>query len=189
MTSFSRRVFMATATTSALALFAGTGVANATNDKKRAKIDAQADAALEKLVAGNSQAKAFAEKATALLIFPRIGEAGIAGVGAKRGRGVLRQADKSLAYYRTTSVSFGLELGFETHGYVIMFMSHEAAQNFATYEELNLGAQAEITIIRGAAAEVTTTSLKSDVVAFIFDEKGAIMNLTLEGTVINRMNI
>lgn len=189
MTPFSRRAFMSLAATSSLALLAGVGMASAENLEKRAKIDAKADASLEKLLAGNKHARALAEKASAMLIFPSITEAGIVGVGAKRGKGVLRQGDKSLAYYRTTSVSFGLELGFETHGYVVMFMTHDSAQKFASHASLNLGAQAEITVYRGVAAEVTTQSMKSEVVAFIFDEKGLILDLTLEGTKINQMHI
>ena len=189
MTQFTRRTFMSLAATSSLALLAGTGMASAENLAKRAKIDAKADASLEKLLAGNEHARALAEKATALLIFPSITEAGIAGIGGKRGKGVLRQGDKSLGYYRTTSVSFGLELGFETHGYVVMFMTHDSAQKFASEAELDLGAQAEITVYRGVAAEATTQSLKSEIVAFIFNEKGLIMDLTLEGTNINLMHI
>jgi len=189
MTNFSRRAFITMATVSTLALFAGTNPASAENLAKRAKIDAKADAALEKLLSGNNHARALAEKASALLIFPSITEAGIVGIGAKRGKGVLRQGDKSLGYYRTTSVSFGAEVGFETHGYVVMFMTHDAAQKFATHAELDLGAQAEIAVYRGVAAEATAQSLNSEIVAFIFNEKGAILDLTLEGTNINLMHI
>ncbi|MGR3661812.1 MAG: lipid-binding SYLF domain-containing protein [Paracoccaceae bacterium] len=124
-----------------------------------------------------------------MLIFPKITKAGVAGIGGKRGKGVLRQGDKSLAYYRTTSVSFGAELGFETHGYVIMFMTHNAAQAFVANHKVNLGAQAEIAVYRGIAAEATTQSMKSEIIAFIFNEKGAILDLTLEGTYINQMHI
>lgn len=189
MTLFSRRTFIATAATSTLALVAGAGIASAENLEKRRKIDAAADESLQKLLAGNKHAKALAEKATAFLIFPRISEAGIVGIGGKRGKGVLRQGDKSLAYYRTTSVSFGAELGFEQHGYIIMFMTHDSAQKFASSSHVDVGAQADITVYRGVAAEATTQSMKSEVVAFIFNEKGAILDLTLEGTVINQMKI
>lgn len=188
MNSFSRRAFMISAATSSLALLAGTGMAAAEDLAKRAKIDARADASLAKLLGTNRHAKALAEKASTILIFPRINEAGI---GGKRGMGVLRQGDKSLAYYRTTSLSFGAELGFETHGYVLMFMTHDAAQKFAgKNDHLNIGAQAEVTLFRASLAEnFNTLSLKSEIVAFMFDEKGAILDLTLEGTQIHHMNI
>ncbi len=191
MTEFSRRSFMITAASSSLALFAGTGMAHADNIGRRVKIDARADEALQKLVNQNEAAKILAEKAEALLIFPRITEAGIVGVGGKRGQGVLRQGGHSLAYYRTTGLSFGLEAGFETHGYVIMFMTHDAAQNFAFGgDRVKLGAHGEMTVFRaGATAMADTQNIKSEIVAFIFDEKGAMLNLTIEGTVVNRMNI
>ncbi|MGR3661811.1 MAG: hypothetical protein ACU0CA_11590 [Paracoccaceae bacterium] len=56
MITFSRRTFLATAATSSLALMAGTGMADAENLAKRAKIDSEADASLQQLLAGNKHA-------------------------------------------------------------------------------------------------------------------------------------
>ena len=191
MTQFSRRSFIALAATSTAALMSGSGMAFAENAAKRAKIDSMADASLAKLLASNSTAKALADKAVTILTFPRITEAGIVGIGAKRGAGVLRQNGKSIGYYRTTSASFGAGLGFETHGYVLMFMTHEIAQKFADHKNnFDLGAQGELTIFRaGGGGDIDTENLKSSIVGFMFDEKGAIMDLTFEGTEIHHLKI
>lgn len=190
MKYFTRRAMLTTSATAAMALFAGTGILKAEDLAQRAEIDAAADAALAKLLAENKHAKALADKASAFLIFPKITEVGIAGVGGKRGKGVLRQAGNSLAYYRTTSVNFGAEIGFETHGYVVMFMTQPAAQRFASKSRFEFGATEELTVFKaGETLDANTENLKTEVVAFVFNEKGAMLNLTLEGTNINRMDI
>lgn len=186
----SRRSFLAISAVSAAALFAGSGFAFAEDLAKRAEIDAEADTALAKLLSENTHAAELAKKASAFLIFPKVTEVGVVGIGAERGSGVLRQNDESLAYYHTTSANFGLELGFATHGYVVMFMTQPAAQKFASSQKFQFGGEGQITVFKaGATAEANTTNLKTEVVAFVFDEKGAIINLTLEGTTITRWDI
>jgi len=190
MFNFTRRDVLRNTACASLALVAGANASFAKDMEKRAKIDADADAAFASLISDNDAARALSEKASAFLIFPKITEIGIAGIGAERGTGVLRQNGESLAYYHTTSASFGIELGFATHGYVVMFMTREAAQDFASKRTYEFGGEGQITVFKaGATADANTTNLKTEVVAFVFDEKGAMINLTLEGTAITLADI
>ena len=71
-----------------------------------------------------------------------------------------------------------------------MFMTVESAQEFASGKNKQLGGEAQITLFhKGATAEANTTNLQTEIVAFVFDEKGALINVTLEGTAVTRMDI
>lgn len=71
-----------------------------------------------------------------------------------------------------------------------MFMTREAAQDFASKRTFKFGGEAEVTVFNaGATADANTMNLKTEIVAFVFDEKGAMLNLTLEGTAITQMDI
>lgn len=190
MIPFSRRSVLTLTLTAALTLFAGPQSVLAENLAERKEIDANADAALAMLFENNKQARPLSEKANAILIFPKITEAGIVGIGGMRGKGVLREDGESKFYYRTTSLTLGVNVGFETHGYVVMFMTPQAADKFASADTFKFGGAGEVTIIKdGVSDEIDSLTLKNDAAAFIFDEKGVRLDLTLDGTKINKMDI
>src|ERR1700722_19380796 len=70
-------------------------------------INQQADQALHSLYSTQPKARLLAQKAKAILIFPRIVKAGLI-VGGQGGDGVLRAGGKSLGYYNIAAASFGL---------------------------------------------------------------------------------
>jgi lipid-binding SYLF domain-containing protein len=81
---------------------------------KRAEIDAGADAALSELYAKDPAARALADQAKGIAIFPDILKAGV-GVGGETGDGVLRVPGEDVAYYNTSSASIGLQLGGQSY--------------------------------------------------------------------------
>jgi lipid-binding SYLF domain-containing protein len=82
-------------------------------------------AALNRLYAGSSTAKALGEKAVAILVFPDIKKAGFV-VGGQYGEGTLFKGGKPAAYYSTGGVSYGLQAGAQKYGYAMFLMNDKA---------------------------------------------------------------
>jgi lipid-binding SYLF domain-containing protein len=161
------------------------GTAAAADDLE---IDALAKVSVEKLYAENGAARELAEKAVAKLVFPKITKAGL-GVGGEVGKGVLQIGDAKDGYYRTLSVSFGAQAGFQTYGYVILFMTQSALDNFKSKKGFELGVDGSVAVIdTGATVEVDTTNIKDDTIAFVFDESGLMASATIEGSKITRLD-
>lgn len=149
---------------------------------KRSALDAAAIAAWKSLLADRPRAARYAEEAKSALVFPEIIKVGL-GIGGEGGNGVLVNKDELLDYYRTTSISFGAQAGAQTYGYVVMFMKDEALNKFLSKNGYELGVDGSIAIFNaGITAEADTLNLKTDTVAFIFDEKGLMADLTVEGS-------
>ncbi|MEO9777434.1 MAG: YSC84-related protein [Sedimentitalea sp.] len=185
-----RRKFLKFGIVASFALYAGAQGVAAENLAERAEIDMASDKVLQALLDSNTEAKTLSSTALAMLIFPKVTETGLAGIGGKRGKGVLREDGKSIAYYRTTSLSFGAQMGFETHGYVAMFMTQAALEDFTAKDDYEVTAQSEITVMdESSSAQTNITASNSSIVVFVFDEKGARLDLTVDGTKINRMDI
>ncbi len=87
-----------------------------------AKIDDDANNALQVFKEDIDGADVFLNQAAGYLVFPRVIKVGI-GVGAETGEGVLRVGGSTVAYYRTTSGSIGLQLGAQAKSIVIAFMT------------------------------------------------------------------
>jgi lipid-binding SYLF domain-containing protein len=78
-------------------------------------IEADANAALQKLYADTPAAKMIGDKAKAVLVFPNIVKAGFI-VGAHYGEGVLLMNGKLVAHYNSVAGSYGLQAGVKRSG-------------------------------------------------------------------------
>jgi lipid-binding SYLF domain-containing protein len=168
---------------------AGTFVTpNATLAGSAAQLRSKARIALKKLYAKSPKAVALREQAKAILVFPAITKGGFM-VGGQYGKGVLMKEGKTIAYYNTVSVSYGLQIGMQHYGYVLFFMtdSAEAYLNKSDGWEFGTGPSIVIGDV-GAAGSISTTTAKSDVYAFFFDQKGLMAGLGLQGTKITKIS-
>ncbi len=149
---------------------------------KRSALDTAAIAAWNSLLADSPRAARYAEEAKSALVFPEITKVGL-GIGGEGGNGVLVNKAELLDYYRTSSISFGAQAGAQTYGYVVMFMTDEALAKFLSKNGYELGVDGSIAVFNaGITAEADTLNLKTDTVAFVFDEKGLMADLAIEGT-------
>jgi len=152
-----------------------------------AEINREANQALHNLYKKSSAAKALGEKAKAILVFPSIAKGGFM-VGGQYGEGALVKEGKTIAYYNTVSVSYGLQAGVQKYGYVLFFMTDAAREYLNRSDGWELGTGPSIVIVdEGAAGGLSTTTARSDVYAFIFDQKGLMGGLGLQGTKITRI--
>jgi lipid-binding SYLF domain-containing protein len=149
--------------------------------------EADANAALKKLSESEPVAKAIGEKAKAVLVFPNIVKAGFI-VGAQYGEGVLLMNGKLIAHYNSVAGSYGLQAGVQAFGYALFLMNDKAVQYLDKSNGWEIGVGPSIVIVdKGVAKSLTTTTLKDDVYAFIFDQKGLMAGLGLQGSKITKL--
>jgi lipid-binding SYLF domain-containing protein len=149
--------------------------------------EADAKAALKKLYENEPAAKLIGEKAKAILVFPNIVKAGFI-VGGQYGEGVLLENGNLIAHYNSVAASYGLQAGVQSFGYAMFLMTDNALQYLHKSDGWELGVGPSIVIVdKGLAKSLTTTTLKDDVYAFIFDQKGLMAGLGLQGSKITRL--
>ena len=152
-----------------------------------AELDAKVDEAIATFQQEVNGADVFLRQASGYLVFPRVIKVGI-GLGAETGEGALRVAGRSAAYYRTTSGSFGFQLGAQAKSIVIAFMTKESLADFRSSSGWQVGLDGSVALIDlGAGKQINNANIKDPVVGFIFGSKGLMYNLTLEGTKISRI--
>jgi lipid-binding SYLF domain-containing protein len=163
-------------------------LAPSTYAASKAEINRDADAALQKLYESTPQAKMLAEKAKGILVFPAMVKGGFI-VGAQYGDGALREGGKTAGYYRSIAASYGLQAGVQSFGYALFFMNDAALAYLKKSKGWEIGVGPSIVVVdKGVAKTLTTTTAKDDIYAFIFDQKGLMAGLGLQGTKVTRIN-
>lgn len=152
-----------------------------------AKIDKNANAALGGLLSQNIGAKALSEEAVAVLVFPEIIKAGLM-IGGQHGDGALIKGGASTAYYKSVAASYGLQAGIQKFGYALFFMNQSALNYLDQSEGWEIGVGPSLVVVdEGMATTLTSTTTRSDIYAFIFDQKGLMGGLGIQGTKITRI--
>jgi len=127
------------------------------------------------------------DKSKGLLIFPGVFK-GAAGVGAEYGEGALVIDGHTAGYYSTAAASIGLQLGGEKKSIVIAFMTKESLRKFQESKGWKVGADASVAVIKqGTGNMISTSSGKEPIVAFVFDQKGLMFDLSLNGAKITKI--
>jgi lipid-binding SYLF domain-containing protein len=154
---------------------------------KDAHLDREVDAALKALYQTSPAAKALGDKAKGILVFPNIVRAGFI-VGAQGGDGALIKGGKTVGYYSSGGVSAGLQAGAQSYGYAVFFMSNKEMKAFERSKGWEIGSGPTLVIVdQGMAKDLTSTTLRSDIYAFIFDQKGLMGGISLKGSKISKI--
>jgi lipid-binding SYLF domain-containing protein len=150
-------------------------------------IDADVDATLREFGVRVRGARELLAKSAAVLVFPSVIKAGV-GIGGEYGEGALRVQGRTVDYYNTVSASVGFQLGAQARSVIIAFMTREAFDSFRRVHGWKVGVDGSVALITlGAGGSIDTSKLASPIVGFIFDGKGLMYNLTLEGSKISRI--
>jgi len=153
----------------------------------RAALERDARAALQKLAATVPAAKSLSGSATAVLVFPKITKAGL-GIGAQYGDGVLFRGGKVAGFYNTKGASYGLQAGAQQFGYAMFLMNEKAVGALGANEGFEVGVGPSVVVMdEGMGKTMTTTTVKDDIYAFIFSQKGLMGGLGLQGNKITRL--
>lgn len=152
-----------------------------------AELDAQVAKALAELEAHTPSAKELAAKAAGILVFPEITKAGLI-VGGETGEGALLKEGETAGYYSITSISVGMQGGVETYSNVLMFMTDDALSSLDDGESFELGVDSGVTVIdKGLGGELSTTTIQTPIVAYVFGAEGLMAGNKLEGTEIHQI--
>ncbi|MEM9147853.1 MAG: lipid-binding SYLF domain-containing protein [Pseudomonadota bacterium] len=152
-----------------------------------AEVSAHADEVMERLRTTNPEAERLMEIAKAVLVFPRIVKAGLL-VGAAGGKGVLREGGTDTGYFLSTAVSYGLQVGATTFGYVMVLMDDASLDYVRRTEGWEIGVGPTVTVAdEGFAKRLTSTTLEEGIVVFFVDQSGFFAGAGIEGTKISRL--
>jgi lipid-binding SYLF domain-containing protein len=152
------------------------------------EIEASVHATLDQFFRQVPSSRELANKALAVLVFPTVVKAGI-GLGGEYGEGELLIRGQPAGFYNIASASVGFQLGAQARSVIIMFMTDSALGQFRRTDGFKVGVDGSVAIIAiGAGGAIDTNSITKPVIGFIFDQKGLMYNLTLEGTKISRIS-
>jgi len=154
----------------------------------KAEITKNAQAALESLYAKVPGAKALGAQARAILVFPKVTKAGL-GIGGQHGDGALLKGGQAVGFYSTSGASIGLQAGAQTYGYAMFFMNDKALQQLDKADGFEIGVGPTVVVMdEGKAKQMTSTTMKDDIYAFIFGQKGLMGGIGIQGNKISKIN-
>jgi lipid-binding SYLF domain-containing protein len=154
----------------------------------REELEGDAAHALNNLYAGNSAAKLIGDKAVAVLVFPHIVKAGFM-FGGQIGDGVLMKNGKPVGYYNSLAGSYGFQAGLQVFGYALFFMNQGALAYLDKSDGWEIGVGPSIVIVdAGVGKSLSSTTLQKDIYAFIFDQKGLMAGIGIQGSKITKIN-
>lgn len=152
------------------------------------EIDAKVDAALDRFFGEVKGAKELFQKAQGVCVFAGVIKAGL-GIGGEYGEGALRIDGKTADYYSIASGSFGLQFGAQKKDVIIVFLTADALTKFRGSSGWKAGVDGSVALIDiGAGKTIDTANVKAPIVGFIVGQKGLMVNLTLEGSKITRLD-
>ncbi|MFZ6849383.1 YSC84-related protein [Undibacterium sp. RuRC25W] len=152
------------------------------------ELNQEANEALKTLYHSNPTALELSKKAKSILVFPKIVKAGFV-FGGSYGEGVLLKNGQMNEYFNSVSASWGWQAGAQSYGYVIFLMSDRVEQSMRNAKGWEVGVGPTVVVMNeGAAKNLSTSTLKDDAYAFIFDQQGLMVSVSVEGTKISRIH-
>lgn len=163
-------------------------VPRAASSASAAELQRDASAGLANLCANNESAGLLRDHATAVLVFPNILKAGFL-FGGQIGEGVLFEGGRVAGYYNSVAASYGLQAGIQSFGYALFLMDPSALDYLNESAGFEIGMGPSVVVVdAGVAKSLTTTTIKKDIYAFIFDQTGLMAGLGIQGSKITRIS-
>jgi lipid-binding SYLF domain-containing protein len=151
-------------------------------------LDRDSAQAMRTLTSTNTAAAAIARNARAVLVFPNIVKAGIV-FGGAYGEGTMMKGGRVTDYYNSVTGSWGLQAGAQSYGYVVFLMNDKAVSYIDKSSGWEIGVGPTVVVVdKGTASNVSTSTMKDDAYAFIFNQQGLMAGVSIEGTKISRIN-
>ena len=154
--------------------------------KTAKEIDAQAKACMDRFYKQVPGGKEVAAKAKGILVMPNVYKAGLI-IGGEYGEGALRVGGRTSGYYHLVSGSVGFQIGGEAKDIVIMFMTDTVLKQFQASKGWEVGVDGNVALIKiGGGERVDFTTVNDPIVAFVFDVKGLMADISLKGAKFTR---
>jgi lipid-binding SYLF domain-containing protein len=152
-----------------------------------AELNQDSQNALQKLYQTNPAAVALSKQAKAILVFPNIVKAGLV-FGGSYGEGELISGTTIDGYYNSVTASWGFQAGAQSYGYVVFLMTDKAVRYIHETHGWEIGVGPTVVVVdEGVARNLSTSTLKGDAYAFIFDQQGLMAGVSIEGTKISHI--
>jgi lipid-binding SYLF domain-containing protein len=152
------------------------------------ELTASSKRALRQLVSQNPTAKALNDKAKGVLVFPSIVKAGFM-FGGQMGDGTLLKRGRAVAFYNTVAASYGLQAGVQVYGYALFFMDEGSMGYLDSVDGFEIGVGPSVVVVdQGMGKNMNTTTIQNGIYAFIFDQKGLMGGLGIQGSKITKID-
>lgn len=169
----------------ATATLASTSLLNTAGAATAEDLNTDSRQALQRLYKTNPLSETLSHKARAVLVFPKIIKAGLV-FGGSYGEGVLMKGTKVEDYYNSVGGSWGLQAGAQSYGYVVFLMNDKALKYVTETKGWEIGVGPTVVVVdEGVAKNLSSSTLKDDAYAFIFDQQGLMAGISIEGTKIS----
>ena len=163
-------------------LFAGQSLGGTAKE-----IDASADAAMDRFYKQVKDAKDVVSRAKGMLVLPNVKKGALI-VGGEYGQGAMRVGGKTVEYYSMISGSVGFQIGGQAKDVIIAFMTSDALKKFRNSKGWEAGVDGNVALVTLGAGESAITAMSKDpIVAFVFDVKGLIADMSLRGAKFNKL--
>jgi len=174
------KIMLTTATLLSVGALSLPGYAATADDLKQ-----DAAQALQTLYKAHPEAEQLSKSARAVLVFPKIIKAGLV-FGGSYGEGVMTKGNNFAGYYNSVSASWGWQAGAESYGYVVFLMNDKAVKYLDKSKGWEFGVGPTLVVVNeGVAKNLSTSTVKDDAYAYIFDQQGLMASLSIEGTKIS----
>jgi lipid-binding SYLF domain-containing protein len=168
----------------ALMVVIGADVASAKTAKE---INTSVNACLDRFYKEVNGGKELARKAKGVLVLPGVIKAGLI-VGGEFGEGALRVGGKTASYYNLAAGSVGFQIGGDTKDIIIMFMTDAALKQFQARKSWEVGVDGNVALVNiGGDERVDFTKLNDPIVAFVFDVKSLMADVSLNGAKLTKI--
>jgi len=154
----------------------------------KVEIDIEVKQAIKRFKKEVGASEQYIKLAKGMLVFPSIFKAGF-GIGGEYGEGAMLINGKTTGYYSTAAASIGFQLGAQTKTVIIIFTTPKALNKFRNSDGWEAGVDGSVALIElGAAKTIDTNTIKNPIIAFVFNNKGLMYNLSLEGSKYSKIN-
>ena len=152
------------------------------------EIDASADAAMDRFYKIVKDAKEVVQRSKGMLILPNVIKGAFI-IGGEYGEGTMRIDGKTVDYYNIISVSVGFQIGGQAKDIIFAFMSSDALHEFRNSKGWEAWVDGNVALIKIGAGESAITAMGEErIVAFVFDVKGLIADISLKGAKFNKLD-
>jgi lipid-binding SYLF domain-containing protein len=174
--------------TAALAMVLISSLSDSVLASSRSEIDRNVHQALVTLYQTTPGAKVLADHAKGILVFPNVVKGGFI-VAGQYGDGALRRGGKTAGYYRSLAASVGFQAGAQSYSYALFFMDNASLQYLQKSQGWELGTGPEIVVLdKGFEKNLSTTTLHKGIYAFVFNAKGLMGGIDIQGSKITRIH-
>jgi lipid-binding SYLF domain-containing protein len=101
----------------------------------------------------------------------------------------MRVGGKTVEYYSMISGSVGFQIGGQAKDIIIAFMTSDALKKFRNSKGWEAGVDGSVALVTLGAGESAMTAMGKDpIVAFVFDVKGLMADMSLRGAKFNKLD-